>query len=73
MTEDERTAARIRRIQSEPYPQFGHGGRHHGRRGDPDCPPHLHHHHDWFCEAPTPHEWQVLAGRTDPIKTGSRA
>lgn len=69
---DERTAARVKRIQGEPYPQFGHEGRHHGS-GAPGCPRGLHHHHDWYCEQPTPWEWQVLAGRTDPIETGSRA
>lgn len=67
-----REAARVERIKAEPFPQFGHGGRHKGN-GSPDCPRRLHHHHDWFCKAPTPWEWQVLAGRTDPIQLGSRA
>jgi hypothetical protein len=39
--------------------QFGCAGQHHGRRGDPDCPPHRHHHHDLFCGYPTTFECAV--------------
>lgn len=67
----EQMMARRRRIQSEPFPQFGHAGRHNGS-GAPDCPRTLHHHHDEFCQLPTMAEW-ALAGRTDDIKVGSRA
>jgi hypothetical protein len=35
--------------------QWGHGGFHHGN-GAPDCPRGLHHHHDEFCDLPTPME-----------------
>jgi hypothetical protein len=68
---DSRRNARIERIKAEPFPQFGCAGRHKGN-GAPDCPLDLHHHHDWFCNLPTPWEWH-LAGRTGPIETRSRA
>lgn len=75
VTEEMRRAgmseARFRRILAEPYPQFGHAGRHHGN-GSPDCPRHLHHHHDEFCKPPTPMEWH-LAGREGEVVVGSRA
>lgn len=68
MSEDKRRAARIERLRHDT--QFGHAGRHHGT-GAPDCPRELHHHHDWFCQQPTPYEW-AAAGRTGPIVTTSR-
>lgn len=70
MTPDER-AARIRRIQAEPYPQFGHEGTHRGS-GSPDCPRERHHHHDEFCSPPTLSEWRE-AGRDGQPEWRSRA
>jgi hypothetical protein len=32
------------------YPQYGHGGQHHGT-GEPGCPIELHHHHDERCSS----------------------
>ena len=66
-----RREARIKRIQAEEFPQFGHDGMHHGN-GGPDCPRVRHHHHDWFCEPPTPMEW-AMAGRTGAVEWRSRA
>ena len=62
---------RLRQIQSEPVPQFGHDGRHRGY-GAPDCPRTLHHHHDMLCPLPTREEW-AAAGRTGEPVWRSRA
>jgi hypothetical protein len=64
----ERTQARIERIRVDP--QFGCAGRHYGS-GTPECPIHLHHHHDWYCQLPTLNEWWA-AGKTGQPHWGSR-
>lgn len=51
--------------------QFGHAGRHRGD-GSPDCPKHLHHHHDQFCRQPTVAEWLEAGYRYPFPQTQSR-
>lgn len=61
----------VRRLQSGDY-QFGHGGSHHGN-GSPDCPRFRHHHHDEFCQLPTPAELRAAGIDLADFRPRSRA
>lgn len=52
--------------------QFGCDGRHKGS-GSPDCPRRLHHHHDMFCDIPSPAELMLAGVDPDTFTPGSRA
>ena len=57
------STSRIGRLKSGNY-QFGHGSKHKGG-GSKACPRSKHHHHDNFCDLPTPEE--LLEAGLDPI------
>lgn len=61
-----RTAARIERLRNDP--QFGHQGMHSGN-GTEDCPRERHHHHDWFCDQPTPYELRMAGRKRSEIRS----
>lgn len=52
--------------------QWGCAGRHSGP-GSPDCPVDLHHHHDLFCQPPTPQECRAAGVKKPPSGWDSRA